>query len=94
MLNVIKLKIWVSWLSRFQNLSNCILTSPFLFQSKKKPQKAKGKKGDKDLNDLKQELELDEHKVPIEELFQRLTVNPDTVCLLKFFVVYLLYCLN
>ncbi|XP_069976694.1 sodium/potassium-transporting ATPase subunit alpha isoform X8 [Penaeus vannamei] len=46
--------------------------------SKKKPQKAKGKKGDKDLNDLKQELELDEHKVPIEELFQRLTVNPDT----------------
>ncbi|XP_037803094.1 sodium/potassium-transporting ATPase subunit alpha-like isoform X1 [Penaeus monodon] len=47
-------------------------------KSKKKPQKAKGKKGDKDLNDLKQELELDEHKVPIEELFQRLTVNPDT----------------
>ncbi|XP_042856072.1 sodium/potassium-transporting ATPase subunit alpha-like isoform X3 [Penaeus japonicus] len=48
-------------------------------KSKKKPQKAKGgKKGEKDLSDLKQELELDEHKVPIEELFQRLTVNPDT----------------
>ncbi|XP_069976693.1 sodium/potassium-transporting ATPase subunit alpha isoform X6 [Penaeus vannamei] len=51
---------------------------PEVDESKKKPQKAKGKKGDKDLNDLKQELELDEHKVPIEELFQRLTVNPDT----------------
>jgi len=38
----------------------------------------KPKKGEKKLDDLKQELELDEHKVPIEELFQRLTVNPDT----------------
>ncbi|XP_068209769.1 sodium/potassium-transporting ATPase subunit alpha-like isoform X2 [Palaemon carinicauda] len=38
----------------------------------------KPKKGEKDLDDLKQELELDEHRVPIEELFQRLTVNPDT----------------
>ncbi|KAK7081040.1 Sodium potassium-transporting ATPase subunit, partial [Halocaridina rubra] len=37
-----------------------------------------GGKKEKDLDDLKQELELDEHKVPIEELFQRLTVNPDT----------------
>lgn len=44
--------------------------------SKKVPKK--GKKGEKDLDDLKQELELDEHRVPIEELFQRLTVNPDT----------------
>ena len=44
--------------------------------SKKVPKKPK--KGEKDLDDLKQELELDEHKVPIEELFQRLTVNPDT----------------
>ncbi|CAL4144660.1 unnamed protein product [Meganyctiphanes norvegica] len=42
-------------------------------KSAKKP-----KKGEKKLDDLKQELELDEHKVPIEELFQRLTVNPDT----------------
>jgi len=38
----------------------------------------KPKKGEKKLDDLKQELELDEHKIPIEELFQRLTVNPDT----------------
>lgn len=30
------------------------------------------------MDNLKQELELDEHKVPIEELFQRLSVNPDT----------------
>jgi len=36
------------------------------------------KKEGKKLDDLKQELELDEHKIPIEELFQRCTVNPDT----------------
>lgn len=42
--------------------------------SKKKPQK----KGDKDLDGLKQELELDEHKISQEELFTRLNVNPDT----------------
>ena len=41
--------------------------------------KGKGKKGKDNLDDLKQELELDEHKVPIEELFQRLQTNPDTV---------------
>ncbi|KAG0719288.1 Sodium/potassium-transporting ATPase subunit alpha [Chionoecetes opilio] len=48
-------------------------------KSKKKNSKAK-KKVDKEKNmdNLKQELELDEHKVPIEELFQRLSVNPDT----------------
>jgi len=36
------------------------------------------KKGEKDMEGLKKELELDEHKVALEELFQRLTVNPDT----------------
>jgi len=42
--------------------------------SKKKP-----KKQDKsDLSDLKQELELDEHKIPVEELYQRLQTNPET----------------
>lgn len=48
--------------------------------SKKKNAKPKSKKGEKekDMDNLKQELELDEHKVPIEELFQRLSVNPDT----------------
>ncbi|XP_071517310.1 sodium/potassium-transporting ATPase subunit alpha isoform X15 [Panulirus ornatus] len=40
--------------------------------------KPKAKKGEKDMDSLKQELELDEHKIPIEELFQRLSVNPDT----------------
>ena len=49
-------------------------------QSKKKNVKAKKKpEKEKDMAYLKQELELDEHKVPIEELFQRLSVNPDTV---------------
>ncbi|XP_063888582.1 sodium/potassium-transporting ATPase subunit alpha-B-like isoform X5 [Scylla paramamosain] len=47
--------------------------------SKKKNVKGKRKgEKEKDMDNLKQELELDEHKVPIEELFQRLSVNPDT----------------
>lgn len=49
------------------------------------------KKGDRDLDDLKQELELDEHKVPIEELYQRLQTNPDTVSSgnITFFIFFL-----
>ncbi|XP_042227094.1 sodium/potassium-transporting ATPase subunit alpha-like isoform X3 [Homarus americanus] len=47
-------------------------------KSTKKMPKAKAKKGEKDMDNLKRELELDEHKVPIEELFQRLSVNPDS----------------
>ncbi|KAB7506692.1 Sodium/potassium-transporting ATPase subunit alpha [Armadillidium nasatum] len=49
-----------------------------LLLSKKKGANKKPKKGEKDLDDLKQELELDEHKIPIEELYQRLQTNPDT----------------
>lgn len=44
--------------------------------SKKKVKRAGGDKSD--LSELKQELELDEHKIPIEELYQRLQTNPDT----------------
>uniref|UniRef100_A0A6A7FNN5 Sodium/potassium-transporting ATPase subunit alpha n=1 Tax=Hirondellea gigas TaxID=1518452 RepID=A0A6A7FNN5_9CRUS len=44
----------------------------------KKKTKTKTKRGKSDLNELKQELDLDEHKVPIEELYQRLQTNPDT----------------
>jgi len=41
--------------------------------------KKKARKSDKDgMDDLKQELELDEHKIPIEELYQRLQTNPET----------------
>ncbi|KAK4025784.1 hypothetical protein OUZ56_014831 [Daphnia magna] len=35
------------------------------------------KKG-KDMNELKQELDIDDHKIPIEELYQRLGTNPET----------------
>ncbi|XP_076050493.1 sodium/potassium-transporting ATPase subunit alpha-like isoform X3 [Oratosquilla oratoria] len=46
---------------------------------KKVSKKKKNKGGEHDLDDLKQELELDEHKVPFEELYQeRLQANPDT----------------
>jgi hypothetical protein len=43
------------------------------FQSRKK-----AKKGD-NLDDLKQELDIDYHKITLEELFQRFSTNPDTV---------------
>jgi hypothetical protein len=33
----------------------------------------------KDLNNLKQELEIDDHKIPIAELYRRHNVNPETV---------------
>lgn len=31
------------------------------------------------MNELKQELDIDDHKIPIEELYQRLGTNPETV---------------
>merc|ERR1719250_255310 len=36
-----------------------------------------GPKKGKNLQELKQELEIDVHKVPIEELYKRFTTNPD-----------------
>jgi len=36
------------------------------------------KKKEKDLDNLKQELDIDDHKIPLEELFRRLHTNPDT----------------
>merc|ERR1712168_1208128 len=35
------------------------------------------KKEKKDINELKQELEIDVHRAPIEELYKRFTTNPD-----------------
>jgi len=40
---------------------------------------AKKAKKEQNLDNLKQELELDDHKIPIEELYRRLQTNPDTV---------------
>jgi len=39
--------------------------------------KKKGGKGEKDMDDLKQELEMDEHKISIEELYARYKTDPD-----------------
>ncbi|XP_077985595.1 sodium/potassium-transporting ATPase subunit alpha-3-like isoform X1 [Glandiceps talaboti] len=38
----------------------------------------KKKKGKKDLDELKQEIEIDDHKIPIEELYARHQTNPNT----------------
>lgn len=43
-----------------------------------KKKKSKKQKKKENLDELKQELEMDEHKVPIEELYERLGTNPDT----------------
>ena len=41
----------------------------------------KSKKGKKkaEMDDLKQELTMDEHKIPITELYSRLSTDPNTV---------------
>jgi hypothetical protein len=53
----------------------------FYFQSRKK-----AKKGD-NLDDLKQELDIDYHKISLEELYQRFSTNPDTVSIYLIFIV-------
>ena len=40
------------------------------------------------MNELKQELDIDDHKIPIEELYQRLGTNPETVSI-SFFLLFL-----
>jgi hypothetical protein len=50
-----------------------IILFSFYFQSRKK-----AKKGD-NLDDLKQELDIDYHKISFEELYHRFSTNPDTV---------------
>ncbi len=44
------------------------------------PQDKKKAKGEKDMDDLKQELEMDEHSIPIEQLYARYSTDPDKVC--------------
>ena len=40
---------------------------------------AKLAKRDDDVNVLKEELDIDSHRVPVEELFRRFNTNPTTV---------------
>ena len=55
------------------------MTNEGLFLFEQMARKEGGKKGAKDMDNLKQELEIDDHKIPIEELYQRLGTNPETV---------------
>ena len=41
--------------------------------------KSKSKKKKENLDELKQELEMDEHKIPVEELYERLGTDPTVV---------------
>jgi hypothetical protein len=54
-------------------LNVLIIFFSLYFQSRKK-----AKKGD-NLDDLKQELDIDFHKISLEQLYQRFSSNPDTV---------------
>lgn len=45
------------------------------------------KKSD-NLDDLKQELDIDYHKITVEELYQRFSTHPDTV---RYFIFYKTY---
>lgn len=42
------------------------------------------KKGPRNLDDLKREVELDEHRIPIEDLYRRLKSDPIKVKLSNF----------
>ena len=57
------------------------------FAAKKKKTK-KDKKAEMD--ELKQELEMDEHRVPLDELYARLGTNPETVSTMTTAVAFLL----
>ena len=62
-------------------------TSIHTFAAKKKKTK-KDKKAEMD--ELKQELEMDEHRVPLDELYARLGTNPETVSTMTTAVTFLL----
>nr|XP_018671061.1 sodium/potassium-transporting ATPase subunit alpha-3 [Ciona intestinalis] len=51
-------------------------TEVLVVDKKKKMGQKKGKKEKKDMDDLKKELEMDEHRVPLEELLARLQTDP------------------
>lgn len=46
------------------------------------------------MNELKQELDIDDHKIPIEELYQRLGTNPETVNFLSFVCPFVRLCVS
>lgn len=55
-----------------------------LLQSRRKNAVSKKPKKADNLDDLKQELDIDYHKITVEELYQRFGTHPDTVSLTKY----------
>lgn len=51
--------------------------------------KKMAKKEKKDMNDLKKELEMDEHSVSMEDLMTRLNSNTQTV---RIFIIFFKFC--
>lgn len=47
-----------------------------------KKQQGGGKKGKENLEDLKQELDIDYHKITPEELYQRFQTHPENVSMI------------
>lgn len=54
----------------------------FFVQTRRKPPAKKRKAGD--LDDLKQELDIDYHKVTPEEIYQRFQTHPENVSVVVF----------
>lgn len=57
-------------------------------QSRRKNAAIKKQKKVDNLDDLKQELDIDYHKITVEELYQRFGTHPDTVIKLILFFPY------
>lgn len=57
----------------------CIYSFILFFQSRRKNAVSKKAKKADNLDDLKQELDIDYHKITVEELYQRFSTHPDTV---------------
>lgn len=64
-----------------------VATTPLVADGSKGKKSRKDKKKEKkeNLEDLKKELEIDWHTIPIEEVYSRLETNVETVCTILYY---------